>query len=356
MRKFHGAELALLLCGLGSLCGCGGSPAPKASEQLPAWLAEEPVRSMAATSQAKAMLTLNLKVGEQFPLRKVVEQELRQDSLSGTPRVDRSRLEVTFAVTVKARAEERTQLAVRYDRVRYVHDIADEHVEFDSATPAAVVPAAMLPYQDMIRDGFTFWIGADNQIAQVDGLQEFMDRALRNVPPAQRQQVVLGIEAGSGESGLANFVDNSIGLLPYGKPASPGDTWQKQQHISVPVPMTANNTYILKEVDDKLAVIDIRGDIIPSTVVNSVRSGDNVQVTVNGGNTLGSCTIFRETGLPRDSRVDRTVDMTVTLAGAVKFRQVKRVVTLIESYPSTSAPATIIGRVESEPGQLTVSR
>ncbi|WP_437206107.1 DUF6263 family protein [Planctomicrobium sp. SH664] len=332
-----GLAALLLLCG----CSDRGRPGNKEPD-LPAWLSDDTPTPGGTNSEilfandAPVSLGLALKPGDQFPLRKVVEQELQQDTVQGTPQTNRSRLELMFAITVLEQREGRTKLGVRYSRVRYSHDVAGEHVEYDSTRPTAELPLSVLAYHDMVNDGFAFWLGPDNQILEVDGLTEFLNRCLARVPEDQRQNVVLGMEAGSGETGIANFVDNSIGLLPCGTQSRPGDSWDRQQHVSRPIPMHINNRYTLKELSNNLAVIDIRGAITPSTTVNMLDDGNGVRVLVNGGETLGSCSIYRDTGLPKESRVDRTIDMTVVLSSAISFRQRKRIMTSIESFPANN--------------------
>jgi len=334
-----------------AVSGCGQKKSNSSEVELPAWMTDGdqaqgsstvPVRL--ASASPSAYLGLNLKPGDQFPLRKVVQQELTQNSLTGTPQQNFSRLEMLLAVHVREKRDDRTHLSVRYDRIKYEHQVADEKVTFDSTTSGEHVSVGVVAYRDMINDGFSFWIGEDNQIVEVDGLSEFLSRALRNVPPDQRENVVLGMEAGSGDSGIANFVDNTIGLLPYGRKTSPGDSWERQHQITRPLQMHVNNTYTLKDLTDNMAVIDIRGTISPSTSLRNLEAPD-VQVIVNGGSTLGSCTIYRETGLPKESRIDRVVDMTVVMSNAIQFRQSKRVTTIIESFPpaSTSAPKVVGG-------------
>ncbi|WP_437221784.1 DUF6263 family protein [Planctomicrobium sp. SH661] len=314
----------------------------KADVELPAWLTEEGARNRAAeetraaSESPSAELGLNLNPGDQFPLRKVVQQELIQGTPSGEPVKNYSRLELMMAISVQEKREKRTKLSVRYHRVKYQHEVADERVEFDSTVPSQSAPLGVIAYRDMVNDGFAFWVGEDNQIVEVEGLSEFVDRCLRNVPPQHRQEVMLGIEAGSGESGIANFVDNTIGLLPYGRRTTPGDSWERQQQISRPIPMHVSNMYTLKDLSDSLAVIDVRGTITPSTTLHSPDGGESVKVTVNGGSTLGSCTIYRDTGLPKESRVDRIVDMTVVMQNSLSFRQTKRITTTVESFPATT--------------------
>ncbi len=340
---------AFLLC---ALLAAGCSQEKTASSQgeiVEEWGTQAPdknvVRSLESANQSQ--LKLKLKPGDRFPLRKVVEQELNQDSLSGSANRIHTRLELLFAISVVDKADDRTKLQVRYDQVKYSHRIGEELLEFDSTRPAGNLPVSVKAYQAMVGDGFSFWIGKENQIVSVDGFTEFLNRCLQNVPESDRSNVVLGIEAGSGESGIANFIDNSIGLLPYGGVHKPGDSWERPSHIGRPVPMHVNTQYTLKQLDPHLATIAIRGQITPSTTMTAQDAQTGVRVTVRGGETQGSCTIFRETGLPQRSHVEQNIDMTVMMSGALQFNQRKKVTTTIEAFPvgATSAPARIqLGR------------
>lgn len=352
-----GMLVVILIC-----TGCSEeTSATHRGEVVDEWGAEAPATDVVRTTETPdtTHLSLNLKPGDRFPLRKIVEQELIQDSITGSGNRIKTRLELLFAISILEKVDDRTKLSVRYERVKYSHRIGDETLVYDSTDPPTVVPVALRAYHDMVGDGFTFWIGAENQIVSVDNFTEFLNRCLRNVPESQQHKVLLGIEAGSGESGIANFIDNSIGLLPYSGEYHLGDTWERPSHIGRPVPMHVNNTYTLKQVDNDLATIEIRGKITPSTTMTADDAQTGVRVTVTGGETTGTCTIFRETGLPQRSRVEQNINMTVMMSGALQFNQRKIITTTIEAYPvsSTSTPVRIGFREqtptpEQQPGAI----
>lgn len=342
-----GMLVAILIC-----TGCSEEASSTSrGEIVDEWEAKAPADDVVRTADSSdaTQLRLNLKPGDRFPLRKVVEQEMIQDSITGSGNRIKTRLELLFAISILDKVDDRTNLSVRYDRVKYSHRIGAETLEYDSTRPPDVVPVALQAYHDMVGDGFSFWIGAENKIVSVDNFTEFLNRCLRNVPVSQRHKVVLGIEAGSGESGIANFIDNSLGLLPYSGEYQLGETWKRPGHIGRPVPMHVSNTYTLKQVDNDLATIDIRGKITPSTTMTAGDAQSGVRVTVTGGETTGTCTIFRETGLPQRSRVEQNIDMTVMMSGALQFNQRKRITTTIKVYPvsSTSEPVRIGFREQS---------
>ncbi|MBX3442426.1 MAG: hypothetical protein KF774_08460 [Planctomyces sp.] len=299
---------------------------------------ETPRRRRPPAEDARAKLALQLQSGDRFPLRKVISTELTQASLSGQPDVSRRQVELMMLIQVGEQLDDRTRLQVRYDRVRYQRDVAGEHVEYDSRQPPASIPFAVRMYHDMVQDGFSFWINQDNRIDRSDDFRTFLSRCLRNIPEDRRQQVLFEAEASTGENGITDFIDSSIGLLPSGYLRA-GDSWERTRHVGRPVPMVVRNRYTLKELSDEVAIIAIDGVITPSTTLSEPDADSEIRISVTGGETSGTCTIFRDTGLPRESRVQAHVEMLVH-AGEVAFTQQQRTVTTIESYPAQTASRT----------------
>ena len=142
----------LVLASLTLLFGCGSEDS-ESQTQLPDWLTEdnsdlsdsadansEEAPLLTAPALDKTSLDLQLAPGERFPLRKVVEQELKQASLDGRPQISRSRLELMLAMTVEDVQAGKTLMRVKYDRVKYSHEVAGELVEYDSGNPRSRSP------------------------------------------------------------------------------------------------------------------------------------------------------------------------------------------------------------------------
>lgn len=334
--------LTLLLVGVLSLAGCGlgGNEEPE-EPAIPEWVSDAPATETPANSQ----LALHLRAGDRFPLRKSIEREVLQETPGGQPQIHKLRIDLTLGMTVDAVQEGRTRFKVRYDRVRYVHHLPDEVIEYDSASPPANLPLSIRAWDAMVGDGFAFWVGRDNQIAGVEGFEPFLERCLADIPPDRRDEVLMSIESSSGENGVTDFVDNAIGLLPYGEVKSPGQTWERSRHIGRPVPMVLENTYTLKELDNQRAVVQISGTITPSTTLMETSRADmqKVRMTVRSGNTWGECTLFRDTGLPQQSRVEHEILMTVHMSGGRTIDQKVRGTTTIEAFPTQVGAATTLG-------------
>ncbi|MHC4880412.1 MAG: DUF6263 family protein, partial [Planctomycetota bacterium] len=221
------------------------------------------------TGPTEADLRFALNVGDHFPLRKTIEQSLSQQTTSG-PVTSKSRLSLMFAISVDAADEGRRRLTVRYQRVQYEHDILDEHIEYDSQQAPQFVPDALQVYHGLAGNGFSFWIGADNRIIDVLQFDDFLKRCVRHAPQERRAALLEQIVATQQDEGFANFVDDSIGLLPY-KPAAEGretavavdEQWQKSRRLMRPLPMEIRTTYTLSELTDSLAKVAIIGSIDP---------------------------------------------------------------------------------------------
>lgn len=353
-------RVALVTCLLALSAGCADQQ-EETEVQLPDWLSESESQSTASNADdaeaiedrggsptaaptgnmpgaaagvARTANAAQRQAGEQFPLRKVVEQELRQSSLDGNPKRSRSRLELLLTLTVDEVRDGHTLMRVQYDRVQYSHNVAGDRVEYDSARPSQNIPSEVLAYHAMAGDGFAFWLGPGNQVVEVVGFREFVDRCMAHLPAGQRQQALLAVEASAGQQGVADFVDSTIGLLPHEGEQLAGGRWDQTQHITQPVPMQINTVYTLTGMNDRTAEVTIGGTVVPSTALGATEQQDSpVQITVNGGSTNGQCTIDRQSGLPRQSHLEQIVDMTVQMDGGIEFAQQKRTVTTVEALP-----------------------
>lgn len=364
--------LLAILClgGFGAYGWWNNRHKDEVSEDLAAEPLAEGTHTPQAAPIAEEKLALNLKVGDRFPLLKTVEQQLRQPSPQGWV-TSHSKLEMLLHLTVediyrgdpakpeKDPREGQKRLQVKYHRVRFYQELAGRTVQYDSDAPSNPIPLEAQGYHGLKDNSFQFWIGADNQILQMVGFELFLDRCLKDVAPDQKQQVRTLLASSSGADGIANFVDDSIGLLPA-EAVRIDETWSRSRHMLHPVPMHIDSKYTLRHITPQVADIDIVGTIIPSA--NFARTASeqgpqgtatkDVMVVMRGGNCFGSCQIDRRTGLPIFSKVQQSMRMNVMMAGGVNFDQYKTTVTTISAFPEqggTSPPILIPGVPSAAP-------
>ena len=285
-------------------------------------------------------LELALREGDRFPLIKTVEQTLVQKSETH-PALARTKLDLSIAITVHEVRADAALLGVQYSRVVYEHDLAGRRLKFDSASHSGAIPWDAVPYAGMVNNGFAFWIGRDNQIRGLVGYKEFLERCVAEVPLERRQTLLSELSQRFGDDGVANFVDDSIGLLPYDASVDedaasrvlPGDVWTRERRLMQPVPVYLKSTYTLTDIDADTARIEITGRIASGEAINA--AGDS-RVRISDGRTLGHCVVDRSTGLPLDVQIDRHLVLHVQTDDGYEVIQEKDIRTTIRGFPQTS--------------------
>lgn len=296
--------------------------------------------------------SLKLEKGRRFPLLKTVEQRITQATPTGNS-VGYSKLELMLSLVVEETRGDDHRLRVQYHRVRFAQDLGGQLVEYNSEMPGASIPTEALAYAGLKDNGFSFWLGSDNRVQDLVGFPDFLERCLQAVPPEQRAAVSKQLQAMRSEDGLANFVDDSIGLLPHpsgkaeaAKMMQVGSTWEVAQRGGST--MSASSTKCkLTNLDDKSAEIALVGNIGPTTYLDEL---NRVRLQVRGGGCSGNCTVDRESGMPTKSRVERYLDMVCEMQDGTQISQRKEVVTTIVAFLEQGAHPPVVDRSESDRG------
>ena len=333
--------ICALCCALLAVTGCGSeedSEAPAGQETVLDINWPSDTENETAAAQPDANTQLKLKVGQRFPLRKIVSQTLTQFG-SEQQAQSQSRLELMLEVRVDDVQATRTKMQVRYLAVLYSQSINGQTTFYDSRAAQQEIPPAALMYQGLVNNGFSFWIGADHQIGELEGFDEFLGRCVNAIPETQRQDAIAILAAQVGESKIANFIDDSIGLLPESGDPQVGQKWQKTRHVLQPLPIQLDMNCSLDRVNSEDLEISVVGRIRPN-VSQSLNHQTNpgLRLTVEKGHSLGSCRISRASGLPIQSQQKMELDFLVHIPNGGQIRQHKQIITEISTYEQNSAP------------------
>ena len=303
-----------------------------------------PVSPLTKTAPGER-LELRLQTGDRFPLLKTIEQSLVQkpSQFSATAQ---TRLDLHMVIQVDQVKDDAILMNVRYVRVVYEHDVSGHRMMFDSDTHQGAVPEDVVPYAGMVNNGFSFWLGRNNRIRELVDYQQFLERCVQQIPTERRQLLLGEISSRFGDDGVANFVDDTIGLLPYDDSVDPesatrvgpGDVWSRERRLMHPVPVYMSSTYRLVALNQRTAKIDITGRIASGETYTDSRKGQTAKVKIKGGQSFGSCVVDRVTGLPLELRRTRYLNLAVLTDSGNTVEQDKRVVTTIRSFPKARGP------------------
>jgi hypothetical protein len=277
-----------------------------------------------------------LRIGDRFPFSKSVEHRLTQIDKSGT-QVSSSRTDISLVIVVdKVLADGRKLMSVQFQRVQHVQDILGKRIAYTSDDPNSVVPQEIMLYAGLIGNGFSFWVGPNNKTSEVVGYGDFIRRCVRGIPDSSKAAVQQQFDPTKGIEGIANFIDDSIGLLPLsddpkqsGAAISKDAFWELEpRYCDMPVPVVTNTRCILKEVSANAVEVLMTGRIsgVQDPFVLHEVEGD-LKVFVKGGSCTGACTINPQTGLPSKSQIQRSLDLVLELPDGQRILQNKDTVT-----------------------------
>ena len=308
----------------------------------------EPASRTSAVEPAAPLassLALQLKVGDRFPLSKTIDQRLTQ-SANGEISVSTSRLELLLSLNVDAEQGGDRRITVQYHRVRFSQDVGGQQVSYSSDAPPAVLPPEVAGYAGLVGNGFAFWLTKNNQLRNLEGFEEFTRRCAAAVPPELQQQAIQALSSGQGPEGLANFVDDSIALLPFdaSKTLQEGSLWELPvRRISQPVPLEMTTRCIVKTMTPEFAELSLIGTLNSNEAMVRPVTASDLQVLVRGGHVAGTCRIDRATGMPAESRVDRYLEMQLVLPDGTEVQQRKDTITQIAAYLDQQPPRPLSG-------------
>lgn len=282
------------------------------------------------------------RVGDRYPLEKTVFQKVTQVGL-GAPSAGSERLQLLLSLTVEEATADKARFAVRYHRIRLVREMAGETFDYDSGSSTTTPPSAVLAYAGMINDGFSFWLAADGRIGDAVGFSEFLQRCASRTAPESRQQVLAQLAQFQTGQGVANFVDDSIGMLPVeadGTRSSAGlrigSAWQlAPRQFQSPAPMTEQTHCLIKQLTPEVVEVSLFGKITPGPATSPIPGATSV--AIREGHATGQCLFDRRTGLPTKSHIERRVSMLVTLPDGTQVAQEKEVVTALAAFPAELA-------------------
>lgn len=345
-RRLIGGLLAMSLL----ILGCGASESVDSSDlELDFGDTSEVARDMgmalnsdegsiptppAALPLPTEKLDLRVNVGDRFPLLKTVEQRVSQ----GTPSqvVGTSRLELQLALQVDEIQGDRTRFSVQYHRVQFQQTLGGKSISYNSAETSGPIPPEAVAYAGLPGNGFGFWLGPDRRVLEVLGFDDFVRRCVAHVPDERKAQVIGQLAVLPHDEGVANFIDNSIGLLPASgaQGVHVGSTWVlPPKRTDGPIPLTLETRCLVKDLGPREVVIDVVGAYAPSSAQYGPQG---IKVSVRGGRQAGDCHVDRATGLPTSSRLTSVLDMLVQTADGRELQQVKETITSIQSFPDQS--------------------
>lgn len=325
------------------LAGCSGEETPEVAQDdlefIPA-MPDATVDAQQVSHHKAAAPQVTLKQGEKHYFVKSIEQKLALEPGNPIGRVW-ERVEFLLSMTVRKQVSEGYVLDVAYHNVLYQSERGNQHLRYNSRSQSPV-PPEVVPYRGMIDRGFTLHLDRSNRIVEVVGFDRFLEECFGEYPAELRRELMVNMGAYSTEraetiNAAVSFLDESFALLPFGELSDEGDAfpvgahWTRSFSRTHPVPVEQTIEATLQNVfgEREWAQVVIGGELRP--VSRSVISANSSQSRVTGGTVTGSCSVSLSTGLPKSCRIQREIQMEMSVGDQPALPVRKTIVTTLEA-------------------------
>jgi hypothetical protein len=271
-------------------------------------------------AQEKYILRLNLEAGQRYQQRMTMSQNIDQvmNGITITMNQDMT-LDYDYSVT-DIDAQGVATVESTYDRVASKVRTQGMSVSYDSATAEGPISPEFRPLAAMVGKTFTMRISPLGSVVSIEGLSEILDAVIAEMTidgPA-REQVLENMKRQFGEEAMKELIEQAMAIYPP-EPVAVGDSWVKTIEIRQMVPLKLDNTWVLKEVSENTATLEVTsliGSAGEDTTVNMM--GAEVNVRLEGAQS-GTSIIDRKTGWVESSTVNQNVDGAMTLPAGEGF-------------------------------------
>jgi len=244
----------------------------------------------------KVELRLRLEKGESHRLRWTSDQKIQQTDESGQ------------------------QEKVTFHAITFEQDSALGKITYDSADPPETAHPLAMKFAVLLGESFTIGLTPEGKVTSLEGVDAMFARILEGMDapfPGMRQILEKQLQGLIGGNGLKEMVENSLAVYPP-ESVAVGDSWNGTSVFSKGLPLTMENTWTLKTLEDDKAVLAVESKIYPNAQVGPVDMGFSQLRYEVSGTQQGEIEIDLKTGWPSRQRLTQELSGTMdTQAGPI---------------------------------------
>jgi hypothetical protein len=129
----------------------------------------------------------------------------------------------------------------------------------DTSSLAMVDPMSSI-LAGLVEKKFDATINTKGKVTYVENLEEIIESAVGTAGGAQADMIKEQISSSFGDGGFAKNIEMSTRVVPE-DPIKVGDSWEVQQYTSTGLPLILTNNFTLKEVNNGVATIGVKGSL-----------------------------------------------------------------------------------------------
>lgn len=300
-RILSGVLAAVLVVSVA--CSCSSEP-------------EEPLKS-GPKKPEKLQLKINLKKGETYKIKMVVDQKISQTIMEMKQDMTQA-IGIVFSCNVTDVGADGTMtIKGTYDSVSFKNDGPMGLIEYDSTKPPVEVPDMAKGFAALVGQGYSWKMTPNGTITEVLGAQEMVERMLAKLDVPEGPQ-----KAAMEKSMRDQFSDQAVKrqlqktMVTYpDKPVAIGDSWQKTASGAPELPCIMENTWTLKSVKDGVAVIEVDSKLKPDPDAQPMDMGLMKVERKLSGEQKGTMEVDIATGWTIKARMTQRISGTLKMEG-----------------------------------------
>ena len=255
------------------------------------------ILTMVSCGKKKVDLKLNLKEGNTYSLKSTTDQVISQE-IQGQKMDMKQITGMGYTFNVEKVDEEGNATAkITYDSVYFKQESPQASIEYDSKNPPEEIPPPALGFAALVGSSVTMVIGPDGTVKDIEGADEMLDSVMEKLPDVGEKEVYReSLKEQFGDTALKNMMEQQMAIYPD-KPVEIGESWSKKMIISSGVPMTIDNTWTLKSIEDGEVALDVKSDISSNTDGEPIKMGPlEMKYDITEGSQEGTIYLDEETG------------------------------------------------------------
>lgn len=227
----------------------------------------------------------------------------------------KNKAEMDIIYEISRDSSQNLVFTMTYDRIHLYTKNGDTETESDTNNGALAVNQTDKMLGILKKARIQATLGQSGEIIKITGYKEVGDEIMAGFAPGDPNIAVAQTqwEKVIGEGLIRKSMDQLFKIFPDSS-VHLGDTWKLSSRQEGEFEMKLANSFTLKSVNDKIAIIHSEGKIISDNTSNTALGFHDVKTNLQG-NQKGEFEMETETGMLIECKIKADIDGTVTVMG-----------------------------------------
>jgi len=270
------------------------------------------VFTLASTAQTYD-LKLNLKKGQHYKQSMIMDMDMNQ-SIAGQEMKVGTKMQFEFTQTVKSITSKGDfEIESEYSRVAMDMDAMGQQMSYDSnvkdTTDNEFSKTFSKSFGKILGKKFTIVLTPKGKVVEIKGFKELIEALEKGKMDASTKKL---IEGTFDEHKMTSSFESSYHMLPD-NPVKIGDSWAQKKSVESMFPIDISTTYTLKEVNNGIAKIMVKGDF---TIKKDDYEANGMTMKINfTGGYDGFYDLDINTGISNSAQINMPMKGTMEVMG-----------------------------------------